>query len=282
VSGNIDLSNLRIVIDCANGATYHIAPRVFEELGAEVITYGIKPDGLNINDQCGATAPDALQRLVKDSRADAGIALDGDGDRLIMVDQNGELVDGDEILFIIAHLQKDKLNGAVVGTVMSNLGLEQAINSLDLEFMRAAVGDRYVMELLQKEKLILGGETSGHIINLDLTTTGDGIIAALQVLEAITSSGKSLAELKQGMSKFPQKMRNIKLLGKIDISRLDGITDAIKDVENMLGKSGRVVLRPSGTEPLVRVMVEGENEEQVEELVNQLADKVDEVVARLH
>ncbi len=278
VEYNVNYDGLRIVIDCANGATYHIAPTVFEELGAEVILYATAPDGLNINDKCGATSPDGLKEMVKESRADIGMALDGDGDRLIMVDHQGNVIDGDDILYIIAQLHKDKLNGAVVGTVMSNLGLEQAINELQLNFLRASVGDRYVMELLLKEKLILGGETSGHIINLDQTTTGDGIIAALLVLEALSVTGKKLSELVADITKFPQIMKNVKLKKKIDITSNDAINGAIKDVENTLGKSGRVVLRPSGTEPLVRVMVEGENEQQVEALVDQLVDKVDEVV----
>lgn len=282
ITNNVDFNGLRIVVDCANGATYHIAPKVFEELGAEVISHAASPDGLNINDECGATSPHGLQNLVKESRADLGIALDGDGDRLIMVDHEGNIMDGDDIIYVITQLQREKLNGAVVGTVMSNLGLEQAIRKLDLNFYRAAVGDRYVMDMLRKEKLILGGETSGHIINLDLTTTGDGIIAALQVLEEMALTGKKLSELVSGVTKFPQIMKNVKLKKKIDIASNNDINDAVKDVENTLGNSGRVVLRPSGTEPLVRVMVEGENETQVEQLVDQLTDKVKEVVSSSH
>lgn len=281
ITNNVDFNGLRIVVDCANGATYHIAPKVFEELGAEVISHAATPDGININDECGATSPEGLQKLVKESRADLGIALDGDGDRLIMVDNQGKVMDGDDIIYVITQLQKEKLNGAVVGTVMSNLGLEQAIKKLDLNFYRAAVGDRYVMDLLRKENLILGGETSGHIINLDLTTTGDGIIAALQVLEEMALTGKKLSELVSGVTKFPQIMKNVKLNKQVDIEKNQAINDAVKDAENTLGNSGRVVLRPSGTEPLVRVMVEGENETQVEMLVDKLVEKVDEVVAQL-
>ncbi len=281
ISHNVDFNGLRIVVDCANGATYHIAPKVFEELGAEVISHADNPDGININDGCGATSPKALQKLVKDSRADLGIALDGDGDRLIMVDHQGNLLDGDDILYVIAQLEMEKLNGAVVGTVMSNLGLEHAIKELDLKFLRSSVGDRYVMDLLRKEKLVLGGETSGHIINLGLTTTGDGIIAALQVLEEVAVTGKKLSELVGGITKFPQIMKNVKLNKQINIVSNEEINNAVKDVEKTLGDSGRVVLRPSGTEPLVRVMVEGEDHKQVEMLVDQLVSKVEEVVSKL-
>ncbi len=278
LQNNVDFNGLRIVVDCANGATYHIAPKVFEELGAEVISHAANPDGININDKCGATSPAGLQTIVKEARADLGIALDGDGDRLIMVDQQGNIIDGDDILYVIAQLETHKLNGAVVGTVMSNLGLEHAINKLQLKFLRAAVGDRYVMELLLKENLVLGGETSGHIINLDRTTTGDGIIAALQVLETMAVTGKKLTELTSGITKYPQIMRNIRLNEKIDITRIDSINNAIKEAENELGDTGRVVLRTSGTEPLIRVMVEGESQKQVQALVDQLSDKVDNVV----
>ncbi|SVB41155.1 uncharacterized protein METZ01_LOCUS194009 [marine metagenome] len=282
IENDISFNDLRIVIDCANGATYHIAPKVFEELGAEVILHGASPNGLNINDECGATSPDTLQKLVKASRADVGIAFDGDGDRLIMVDHRGSVLDGDDILYIIAQSRLRKLNGAVVGTVMSNLGLEHAIKKLELDFFRAAVGDRYVMELLLKNNLILGGETSGHIINLELTTTGDGIITALQVLETIILTGKNLSDLTKEMSKYPQIMRNIKFDTQIDIMRNDEINLAIKDTENILGNTGRVVLRPSGTESLIRIMVEGENENQIETLVDELVDKVNKVTTRLH
>ena len=282
IKNNVNFNDLRIVIDCANGATYHIAPKVFEELGAEVILHAISPDGLNINDECGATSPSTLQKLVKESRADAGIAFDGDGDRLIMVDQQGNVLDGDDILYIIICSQLEKLNGAVVGTVMSNLGLEHAVNRLELDFFRASVGDRYVMELLLKKDLTLGGETSGHIINLDLTTTGDGVITALQVLETMALTGKSLSELVKDIKKYPQQTRNIQFDSQIDITKNNDIDRAIKDTEDLLGNTGRVVIRPSGTESLIRVMVEGENENQVENLVNELVNKVSQITRRLH
>jgi phosphoglucosamine mutase len=278
IGADINLSDFRIVVDCAHGATYHIAPKVFEELGAEVVTHAIQPDGLNINDQCGATLPHELQKIVRENNADVGIALDGDGDRVIMTDDKGQTVDGDEVLYIIAAAKASSLNGAVVGTVMSNLGLEHAIQKLDLDFMRAQVGDRYIMEILQRDNLRLGGETSGHIINLDMTTTGDGIISSLQVLETMVRTGQTLHELKAGMSKFPQKMINIKIQEKVDILKLDGVSDAVKAAEAELGDAGRILLRPSGTEPLVRVMVEGEDEEQVEYIVRNLADEVESAI----
>lgn len=278
VSNGFNLSGLRVVIDCANGATYHIAPGVFEELGAEVIAISDKPDGININEECGATSPQLLQRKVKEAGADVGIALDGDGDRLIMVDHESKVIDGDDILYFISQAHPQQLNGAVVGTVMSNLGLEHALGGLDLNLLRAAVGDRYVLELLQQKNLVLGGETSGHIINLNMSTTGDGIIAALLVLESTFLTGKTLSELRTGMQKFPQIMRNVRLQEKFDLSDNPEIAAAVKDVESTLGKSGRVVLRSSGTEPLVRVMIEGENEKQVEMLVDQLTQTVESIV----
>jgi phosphoglucosamine mutase len=280
IPASIRLERLKIVLDCANGATYHVAPSVFKALGAQVSTLGISPNGLNINVDCGSTNIRALQRAVVEQSADVGIALDGDGDRVIMVDHFGEVVDGDELLYIIARSRPNerKLNGAVVGTVMSNLGLEHALKSCGIEFRRAAVGDRYVLELLLKEGWILGGETSGHIICLDRTTTGDGIISALQVLVAMMASGRSLHELKAGMSKYPQCMVNVPLERKIDLKSIPEIQDAVRDVENELGDRGRVLLRPSGTEPVVRVMVEGVDANQVERLAQQLASRVGEYV----
>ena len=208
-----------MVVDCANGATYQVAPSVFDELSAEVIAIGVQPDGLNINQECGSTQPDRLQKIVLEHNADLGIALDGDGDRLIMVDHQGELVDGDELLFIIAmsRLREGALKGGVVGTLMSNLGLEHALQAHNIEFLRANVGDRYVLEMLKQNSSQIGGESSGHIICLDRTTTGDGIVSALQVLAAMVKSGKTLHELKSGMKKYPQRMINVPVSGKVDL-----------------------------------------------------------------
>jgi len=274
VKNNLDLKGLRVVVDCAHGATYHIAPYVFEELGADVITIGNKPDGFNINVEHGATKPGLLQKKVIECDADVGIALDGDGDRLIMVDRKGEVVDGDEILFVIAQGRQKILGDGIVGTVMSNLGLEIAIKNLNLNFHRAQVGDRYVMEMLHKNNLKLGGESSGHIINLDMTTTGDGIISALQVLDIMVDSDKSLFDLKSGMEKYPQMMINVKIDKDVDLSKMTNVQDAVRTAETELGDKGRILLRPSGTEPLVRVMVEGEIETQVIAIAESLASEV--------
>ncbi|QQS54516.1 MAG: phosphoglucosamine mutase [Candidatus Competibacteraceae bacterium] len=269
------LAGIKMVVDCAHGATYHIAPSVFEEMGAAVIPLGVAPDGLNINLDCGSTKPAALCATVKEQSADLGIAFDGDGDRVIMVDHRGEILDGDELLFIIA---RDRLRigarfNAVVGTLMTNLGLEVALRALGLELRRARVGDRYVMECLLAENLILGGESSGHIICLDRTTTGDGIISALQVLSAMLRSGKSLHDLKAGMSKCPQTLINVSVAGRVDLQRAP-IQEAVQAVENQLGDNGRVLLRSSGTEPVVRVMVEGMDAGTVERHARELASVV--------
>jgi len=274
VKNNLDLKGLRIVIDCAHGATYHIAPHVFEELGADVIAIGNEPDGFNINVEHGATKPELLQEKVLGCEADVGIALDGDGDRLIMVDHKGEVVDGDEILFVISQARSKTLGGGVVGTVMSNLGLEIAINKLGMNFLRAQVGDRYVLEMLNKDNLKLGGESSGHIINLGMTTTGDGIISALQVLDAMVDSEKTLYDLKSGMEKYPQTMINVKIDKNVDLSKMTNLQEAMRTAESELGDKGRILLRPSGTEPLVRVMVEGEIETQVNAIAESLASEV--------
>jgi phosphoglucosamine mutase len=277
----IELSGIKLVIDCANGATYHVAPSVFEELGAKVIKLGVDPDGLNINAGCGSTQPHALQQAVVEHGADVGIALDGDGDRVIMVDHKGELVDGDELLFIIARERHNaqRLQGAVVGTVMSNLGLEHALAGLSIEFCRVPVGDRYVLEMLQQNGWLLGGESSGHLICLDRTSTGDGIVSALQVLMAMRDTGNSLNELKSGMSKYPQCMVNVRTDGRVDLAHYPRIATAVDEAERDLAGAGRILLRASGTEPVVRVMVEGADGARVEQLANQLASVVAEAVA---
>jgi phosphoglucosamine mutase len=271
------LNGLKVVIDCAHGATYDIAPNVFEELEAEVIVIGATPNGLNINDKCGTTELKALQAEVLAQQADLGIAFDGDGDRVIMVDHFGEIVDGDELLFIIARerQRKNGLKGGVVGTHMSNLGLEHALRTLGLDFKRAKVGDRYILEMLQSAGWTLGGESSGHIACLDITTTGDGIISALQVLETMISTGQSLLALKSGIRKYPQRLINVRMEQRVDLARLDPINDAVKQVEGELGENGRVLLRPSGTEPVVRIMVEGIDPGQVERLAGELAATVE-------
>jgi phosphoglucosamine mutase len=276
VPASLDLKGLRIVVDCAHGATYHIAPHVFSEVGAEVFSIGTDPNGLNINDDCGATCPQQLAAKVAECRADLGIALDGDGDRLIMVDHTGEVVDGDELIYIItkAVVQSGKTIKQVIGTSMTNLGMEKALNKMGIELIRANVGDRYVMEMLIKHKAILGGEGSGHIICLDKTTTGDGIVSALQVLAEIKYSGKSLHELKQGMDKYPQVLLNVRVNKKVNPLEIPEIAKAVQNVEKKLADKGRVLLRSSGTEPLIRVMVEGENANDVNRYAQELVDVV--------
>jgi len=276
----LSLKGLKIVVDCANGATYQVAPSVFDELGAEVVAIGVEPDGLNINQDCGSTQPELLREIVIDHQADLGIALDGDGDRVIMIDHKGKLVDGDELLFIIAlsRQREGTLNGGVVGTLMSNLGLEHALQSRNIAFSRAKVGDRYVLELLKQSSSMIGGESSGHIICLDRTTTGDGIVSALQVLAAMVKSGKTLHELKAGMHKYPQRMINVPVTKQVDLDSFPAVQDAVRSAEQRLAGRGRVLLRPSGTEPLVRVMVEGEDAEQVNEEADNLASIVAEAV----
>lgn len=275
VPASTSLASLKIVVDCAHGATYHVAPSVFNEMGATVVPIGVSPDGLNINQDCGSTKPAALRETVVEQGADLGIALDGDGDRVIMVDHRGEVLDGDELMFIIARdrLRTGSRFNAVVGTLMTNLGLELALRALGLDLHRAKVGDRYVMERLLAEKLILGGENSGHIICLDRTSTGDGIISALQVLAAMLQSGRSLHDLKAGMTKYPQTLINVSVTGGVDLQRAP-IREAVGAVESQLGDHGRVLLRPSGTEPVVRVMVEGADAGVVERHARELANVV--------
>jgi len=277
----MDFSGLKIVVDCANGATYHIAPFVFDELGAEVITIGAEPDGVNINAGVGSTSPDLLVKTVLKTGADLGVGLDGDGDRLIMVDDQGNILDGDDVLYIIARSRQENggLNGSVVGTVMSNLGLELALKEQGIGFERVNVGDRYILERLQEKEWAIGGEPSGHIICLDRTTTGDGIVSALQVLAEVYKSGKLLRELSASVRKCPQVLVNVRVEEGSNVMALPALKEAVKEVEAELSDEGRVLLRPSGTEPLIRVMVEGRNAQQVSRLADQLADRVKELVA---
>ena len=277
----LNLSGMRIVVDCANGASYHIAPEVFEELGAEVIALANKPDGLNINEECGSTHPEALQQKVVEVRADLGIALDGDADRLVMVDHTGELVDGDQLLYLLAmdRLAHHELGGGVVGTLMSNFGLEVALTEKDIPFLRAKVGDRYVMEALDKQGWVLGGESSGHIVCLDRTSTGDGIVSALQVLAALSRCGRSLRDALSGMTLMPQTMINVRGANRHGFEEHDLVRKAVGAAETKLAGRGRILLRPSGTEPLVRVMVEGEDAQLVKELCGDLAEAVTKAIA---
>jgi len=272
----MSLKGLKLVIDCAHGATYNIAPFVFEELGADVVTIGAQPDGFNINRDVGSTRPEALAEAVRTERADLGIAFDGDGDRLMMVDNDGAVVDGDALIYVIAKSRQaaDKLPGPVVGTLMSNLGLEQALRQLGIGFERTKVGDRYIMERLKRNAGVLGGEPSGHIICRDRTSTGDGIIAALQVLAALAEADCSLAEATRPVERYPQVLINVRLERRADVMALPAVQQALHAVEHELGEQGRVLLRPSGTEPVVRVMVEGMHPEQVQRLAEQLADVV--------
>ncbi len=272
----VRLDGLKLVIDCANGAAYKVAPRALSELGAEIIPIGCSPNGRNINDGCGSTDPGLLKLTVAGVRADAGIALDGDGDRLVMVDHLGRTVDGDQLLYVLtkARLAAGELKGPVVGTVMSNLGLELALAGLGVPFMRAAVGDRHVLQMLRANGGVLGGEASGHLLVLDKATTGDGLVVALQVLAVMKATGKSLAELAAGMQRFPQQLLNVRVEKRFDAANEPGVAAAIARVEKSLGPRGRVVLRASGTEPLIRVMVEGEDAQAVVRHAEELAAAV--------
>ena len=272
------LTGLRIVLDCANGSTYRVAPAVLRELGAKVHVIGNEPNGLNINDRCGSTYPEAMQAEVVSRGADVGIALDGDGDRVVMADHTGALVDGDELLYVIARARQaeGRLQGGVVGTVMTNFGLELALQELGIPFVRTAVGDRHIHRELVDKGWTLGGEASGHLLALDRTSTGDGIVSALQVLEVMVHSAMSLHDLRQGMQKFPQTMINVPVSDGAQQRLADStrISEAVRRAEVELDGRGRVILRPSGTEPLIRVTLEGADSAQVEELARQLADTV--------
>lgn len=274
---NRNLKGMRIAVDCANGAAYRTAPAVFAELGADTIVIGDRPDGFNINRDCGSTHLEGLKRVVGERKADLGIALDGDADRCLMVGAGGEEIDGDEILYVIARsrLAAGGLTGPVVGTQMSNLGLERAFDALGIAFKRAKVGDRYVLEMLKEHGGSLGGETSGHTLCLDRTTTGDGTITALQVLAAMIESGRGLAELAGGMSKFPQILINVKLVGAADpVMAAPSVKAAVTEAEARLGTRGRVLLRPSGTEPLIRVMVEAQEASETRSVAEFIAERV--------
>jgi len=278
---DLDLDGVKVVFDGANGAGYKVGPRTLNELGADVITIGCSPNGRNINDGCGSTEPALLQKTVPAVEAHVGIALDGDGDRVVMVDEKGQITDGDQLLYVLATARKQdgNLRGPVVGTVMSNLGLELALKRHDIEFKRASVGDRYVLETLRQTGGIIGGETSGHMICLDQTTTGDGLISALQILAVMQRTGKPLSELAAGMTRYPQKMLNVPTSRRVDPDTCPAIRDAVSQAERELAQSGRVVLRASGTEPVIRVMVEGRNEDQVLALAKRLASVVAEAAA---
>ncbi|CAM3945479.1 phosphoglucosamine mutase [Pseudoalteromonas byunsanensis] len=275
----LSLEGLKIVLDCANGATYHIAPSVMRELGATVICHACEPNGLNINHECGATHVDNLKRQVLEHKADVGIAYDGDGDRVIMVDHKGHVFDGDDIVYIIACLAhaNGTLNGGVVGTVMSNMGLENALQSQGIEFARSKVGDRYVIELLNQKGWTIGGESSGHVLNLDLISTGDGIISSLQVLAAMVSQNKTLQDLGSGFTKYPMKMINVRYSTDSDPTQQTVVKQVVAEVEELLAGKGRVLLRKSGTEPVVRVMVEAEQEKQVLDFATKIAEVVESV-----
>lgn len=278
---DMHLRGMKIVVDSAHGATYHIARHVFHELGADVIAIGVQPDGKNINDGYGATAPANLRTAVVEHQADIGVGLDGDGDRLVMVDATGQLYDGDQLLYIIAkHRQaQGLLRGGVVGTLMTNLAFEHAMQKLGIPFMRAKVGDRYVMELLQQQGWQLGGENSGHIICLDKHSTGDGIVSALQVLHALRANQQSLAEAANGLQMYPQVLINVRVAKGVDCLGHDQVKAVVSDAEQVLNGKGRVLLRPSGTEPLLRVMVEGEDKQLVEQSAQRISDVVRKLAA---
>lgn len=275
----LDLRGLKIVVDCAHGAAYHIARHVFHELGADVVAIGVQPDGKNINDSYGATAPENLQHTVREHGADIGIALDGDGDRVVMVDADGGLYDGDQLLYIIARHRKAQgsLRGGVVGTMMTNLAFEHAMRRMDIPFARAKVGDRYVLELLQQNGWQLGGENSGHIICLDRHTTGDGIISALQVLQALRINNQTLAQAAGDLQLYPQVLVNVRVANAKGCMEHDKVRAAVASAESALDGKGRVLLRPSGTEPLLRVMVEGEDGKLVSSRAEEIAGAVREV-----
>jgi phosphoglucosamine mutase len=273
----MSLKGFKIVIDCANGAGYKVAPRVLADLGAEIVPIGCSPNGRNINDGCGSTSPELLQLTVSGVRAQVGLALDGDGDRVVMVDELGRCVDGDQLLFILAMARRHagELKGPVVGTVMSNLGLEHVLAERGVEFLRAQVGDRNVLAMLNQAGGTLGGETSGHILCLDKTTTGDGLISALQILAIMKQTGSGLAELAAGMKKYPQVLLNVRVARRFDPLTEPEVARVVGQVEQRLKGRGRIVLRPSGTEPVIRVMVEGSDAALVKQGAKDIAAAVE-------
>lgn len=285
VDDDINFKGLKISLDCANGAAYAVAPKVYKELGAEVLAIGHQPDGFNINEGCGSTYLSLLQQHVLENQSDLGIAFDGDADRVLMVDSKGNIVDGDQLMFVLANAyqQENNYKGGLVGTLMTNLGLEQACKMINMPFIRSNVGDRYVMQELQKNSWLIGGESSGHIICLDKTSTGDGLIASLQIVQKIIKSEKNLSELVSGMQLYPQKMINVKLpdnasLNAADVCQHKDILNVVSNVESELADKGRVLLRASGTEPVIRVMVEGHEERQVNQLCEQISGAVGQLV----
>ena len=272
----LDLRGVKLVIDCAHGATYHVAGEVFHELGADVVRIGNHPDGLNINDKCGAVHPETLRDAVSANAADLGIAFDGDGDRVVMVDSSGAIFDGDQLLYVIAAFRQaaGTLDGGVIGTLMTNFGMERALTGMGIPFERAPVGDRYVLERLQAKRWQLGGENSGHIICLDRHTTGDGIVSALQVLNAVRALGKPLSELVKPVALYPQVLVNVRVPRGFDFGSDTSVMEAVRDMERSLAGDGRVLLRASGTEPVIRVMVEGADSVRIGCLANELAGAV--------
>ena len=281
VPAELRLDKLKLVIDCSHGADFKVAPRVLSELGAEIVPIGCSPNGRNINDGCGSTDPELLKLTVQGVRADVGVAFDGDGDRVLMVDREGNLIDGDQLLYLLARARQERglLKGPVVGTLMSNLGLQRALEEQGIPFKRAAVGDRYVLKMLREEGGELGGETSGHVLCLDKTTTGDGLVAALQVLEVIVESGRTVAELVAGMPRFPQTLINIRTARRVNVESSEPIRAAVAKAEGDLAERGRVLVRASGTEPVLRVMVEGENEQEVNSVARSLAEGIQAATA---
>lgn len=282
VSSDMILNGLKIVVDCAHGAAYHVAPSVFRELGADVIEIAVEPNGLNINLECGAAHPELLCQQVVACQADIGIALDGDGDRVVMVDHQGHVLDGDDLLYIIIKhkMMRGAVKGGVVGTVMTNLGFEEELKKWGLEFVRVPVGDRHIMHELTQRGWQVGGEPSGHLVCLDVSTTGDGIITALQVLAAMRQQGRQLAEMRSGWNKYPQVLLNVKFLGQSQVLDQPVIHQMVSDAEQQLGSKGRVLLRRSGTEKLVRIMVEGEDAQQVSNLAKNLAALVENELSK--